>query len=114
MTTTKQMLENHVKDVAENEIFEAYYGNDDENQDDSAYLDWLNGILDVMYYIGQEPGDYRGVRIAVALGGPNIYVDTLDGEVVGYWGSDTFRWPLRNEAIALIDKDFEEQWNCAR
>lgn len=38
-----------------------------------------------------------GVRIMVACGGPNIWVDTFEKTVHGYWG--------KNEAIAHLSND---------
>lgn len=48
-----------------------------------------------------------GVRILVAFGGPNIYIDTFDGAVRGYWGG-TQSYPLSDNVVDTINDYFED------
>lgn len=48
-----------------------------------------------------------GVRILVAFGGPNIYIDTFDGVVRGYWGG-TQSYPLGYNVADTINDYFED------
>ena len=49
---------------------------------------FMEDALDIQYIINQDK-TYRGARILVAFGGPNIWVNTQRGEVEGYgWGDD--------------------------
>jgi len=48
---------------------------------------WMDDALDFEYVISRD-GDYRGGSVLVAFGGPNIWVNTMTGQVEGYWGSD--------------------------
>lgn len=63
--------------------------------------------LDVEYTISSR-GDLLGVRLYVTLGGPNIYIDTRAGEVVGHWGADTARAWVPSEICDEINEIFEE------
>ena len=46
---------------------------------------------------------YKGARLLVAFGGPNIWIDTASQEVEGYWGSDRVtRW-YSKDYIGLDD-----------
>ena len=47
-----------------------------------------------------------GCRLAVALGGPNVYVNTREGEVQGYWGSDRASAWLPSEICEEINAIF--------
>jgi hypothetical protein len=52
---------------------------------------YLYEALDFKYIVGSD-GTYYGTEIMVAFGGPNIYVDTRDNTVYGYWGVDREQW----------------------
>ncbi len=49
--------------------------------------EYLEEVLDVEYIL-----DSRfclvGCKVYVALGGPNIHINTQDDTIVGYWGAD--------------------------
>ena len=75
-------------------------------------LEWLgDGIYDVEYTIGSEK-DYRGVRIMIACGGPNIYVDTHSGDVELYWWGESARYPMSSYVVDMIDSTYEELFAC--
>lgn len=74
-----------------------FYINEDGNE--SNYLDEDNYNTDVVWRMGYG---VIGVRIMVACGGPNIWIDTIEGAVCGYWGADTYKAYLTtatNDAI---------------
>tara|TARA_Y100000310_G_scaffold302519_1_gene339937 strand:+ start:255 stop:548 length:294 start_codon:yes stop_codon:yes gene_type:complete len=48
---------------------------------------FMEDALDIQYIINQDK-TYRGARILVAFGGPNIWVNTQQGVVEGYWWGD--------------------------
>lgn len=75
--------------------------------------DYFNDCFDIEYTINSE-GEYKGVRVMVACGGPNIYVDTVRGSVNLYWWTDTASAPLWSDTIEAIDQDFEELYTCTR
>ena len=75
--------------------------------------DYFNDCFDIEYTINSE-GEYKGVRVMVACGGPNIYVDTVRRSVNLYWWTDTASAPLWSDTIEAIDQDFEELYTCTR
>lgn len=72
---------------------------------------YFEDALDVEFIIGYD-GKYRGTRVAITLGGPNIYLDTRDGIVKGYWGGDKAQADLYSRTATEIDAYWEEQWSC--
>lgn len=75
-------------------------------------LEYLgDGIYDVEYTVGGDK-QYRGVRIMVACGGPNIYIDTNTGDVELYWGNESARYPMSSDVVNYIDSVFEETFAC--
>lgn len=86
--------------------------------DESTACDWLEatelyGERVELDFCNGYPASYRGVRLMVACGGPNIYVDTVGGEVVGYWGGDEARvWLNRDACNAIDDAEVERLEAC--
>lgn len=75
----------------------------------SAY-DWLEGALDIEYIVGSDR-EYRGARVLVAFGGPNIWVDTRRGVVEGHWWLDDAT-AAYNDALGLDDA-LAEYWEVS-
>ena len=75
-------------------------------------LEWLgNGVYDVEYTIGRDK-EYRGVRLMVACGGPDIYLNTRTGDVELHWWSESARYPMSSDVVNMIDSIYEELFGC--
>lgn len=68
----------------------------------SFFTEPSNEVYDVAYTVGGD-GEYRGVRLMVACGGPNIYIDTNRGIVEGCWWTDHAESWLPSEVCEEID-----------
>lgn len=73
--------------------------------------DYLQDVYDVEYYIGGDR-ELRGVRLMVACGGPNIYIDSKRRKVELYWWTDYAEWPLYSEVCDELNQLAEEFWGC--
>lgn len=73
-----------------------------------AYFD---DVYDVNYYVNSN-GDFGGVRLLVAFGGPTIYVDTCRREVAGSWGLQSASAKLSHAACDLVNAYFNEVYYC--
>lgn len=67
-------------------------------------------VFDIEYSVDGD-GDYRGVRLMVACGGPNIYINTRRGEVEGYWWTDSASVWLPSEVCESIDDVWSEYYS---
>ena len=107
MSDTTERLTKMVKGIAET----IYEGGTNDDGDEINGFNYLEDVLDINY-ITQRDKTYKGSRILVAFGGPNIWIDTLDQQVEGYWGTDkVFQW-YPEDNIGLDDA-CEESFNCA-
>ena len=52
-------------------------------------MEYLEDTMDIQYTVSRDMKTMLGARLLVAFGGPNIWVDTMRGEVEGFWGSET-------------------------
>lgn len=101
-------LQNHVDSIAKN--LTKGFG-DELNSDDepfSAY-DYLTDVLDINWLLHSDK-TYKGARILVAFGGPNIWVDTERGIVEGYWWGDYAKASF-DDNIGLDDA-LNDLFNC--
>ena len=85
---------------------------DVEDYDTLSLYDYLSDILDVTYTVEADRRTVRGVSILVAWGGPNIYIDTMDGDVKLYWGGTQARYPIRSDVRDALDDWAQEMFDC--
>ena len=57
-------------------------------------------------YIIDGSGGYLGARLMLAGGGPTVWLDTFEGEIQGFWGSDRCSFPIYD--YEYIDEYWEE------
>ena len=75
-------------------------------------LEWLgDDVYDVEYTIGSDK-EYRSVRLMIACGGPDIYLNTRTGDVELYWWNESARYPMSKDVIGYIDSIYEELFAC--
>ena len=74
-------------------------------------LEWLGDVDDVEYTIGSSK-EYRGVRLMIACGGPNIYINTNSGDVELYWWNESACYPMSSDVVNMINSVYEEIYNC--
>ena len=80
------------------------------NEEGEQYtaMDYVFGALDLEYIVGSD-GEYRGARLLVCFGGPNVWVDTKTNTVEGYWWSDSYSEGF-DDNIGL-DETCRELWD---
>ena len=106
----------HIRDELEN-IYEADYTDEEreEMEERGEFCDlysYFFNVLDYEFTISSRK-EFLSVKVWITLGGPNIYIDTRSGEIVGHWGSDEARVYLSNEICEEIDEIFDDIYNCA-
>ena len=82
----------------------------DENRYQSLY-DYIADNLGIKIITSLDGSEYFGAEICVAWGGPNIYIETRDSYVRGYWG-DEVSVPLSRKASDAIDYIIDELRLC--
>lgn len=60
----------------------------------------------------EKDAPIRGVRVCVAFGGPNIYIDTNECAVKLYWWTDRAEYLLDRNACNELDELIEELTAC--
>jgi hypothetical protein len=115
--TSADRLQDMVKSIALNitngltdsepDEFERWHEEGQPDDFTPTGYDYLDDVLDIKYIVGSGwDGTYYGAEIMVTFGGPNIYVDTRDNTVYGFWGSDRAQWGFLDE-IGLDNACFE-------
>ena len=81
-----------------------------ENSEFLSGFDYVSDALDVDWILEQR-SEFKGARLLVAFGGPNIWIDTAKQTVEGHWGGDSFTASyLRDEMD--IECACSEWFNC--
>lgn len=82
--------------------------------DTVGLVEYLDDCYDVTATVNMSNRDVpTGYRIMVACGGPNIYIDTNDCEVQGFWWTDRAVSYIPGEVCSAIDDEFTElYWGC--
>ncbi len=96
----RDMCERYAKDAREGEM--RFWPKDDDDE-------WHYEAYSIRYIINGT-GEYLGARLQLAGGGPTVWVDTFEGEVQGFWGSDKCSYPIYD--YEYIDDYWEEMYKC--
>jgi hypothetical protein len=108
--STDQMLKDQVLHIV-NQIESEEWGENIDGETPSAY-DYLTDVLDINWILNNDKS-YKGARLLVAFGGPNIWIDTNLEQVEGYWWGEKFiaQYNHCNGAIEL-DNACEDLMSC--
>ena len=83
------------------DIVQSYNDDLQEAYENGELMDYINDhALDIEYRASSDLS-YLGVEIAIALGGPSVYINTRDNRLEAYWGGDT--------AYSLLDSGVREE-----
>lgn len=105
----------HVRDWSDvGDVFKCPNCDDVDSVDNWEWLtvwDYLTDAYDVEFRVGSDK-EVRSVRVMVACGGPNIYINTASGDVELYWWTDTARYGLSRDAINAVNEWAADYWGC--
>ena len=106
---TQDMLIKKCEGIAETlrTLAPVYFYDKEEN------TNYFDDVLGGTYYIGLD-GSYEGVRLMVACGGPNVYIDTNTYHVEGYWGRYSWLTSIDTETVNAIDDYWCEEYESVR
>ena len=110
----KQQLQDMVNNIAHNiqhgmtydEAEMDHEANGCEPDDQISGYDYLQDCLDIQYIV-TGASEYLGARVLVAFGGPNIWINTKDRQVEGYWWGDNFTLSYKNDEMGIHDCEIE-------
>ena len=77
----------------------------------ASLFDYFNDYLDVDYVVDSNK-DYRGARVMVTCGGPNIFIDSYSGEVQLYWWTERATAVIPADLCDEINEVFREFYYC--
>ena len=73
--------------------------------------EWLGDVYDVEYAVGGDK-TYRSVRLMIACGGPNIYLNTRTEDVELDWWNESASYPMSSDVVNMIDSTYEDLFEC--
>ncbi len=89
----RRMCKRIADDITEKAItrYNGYETKHDEDDEGTLATRFMDHVYDIEWITYQDHS-YKAARLLVAGGGPNIWVNTQDGTVDGYWGTDKGHW----------------------
>ena len=107
---SQKQLISEVDDIIE-AIESGKYEFEAGDYDEPSAADYLKNVLEINYIIGSDKS-YKGAILLVAFGGPNIWINTREKKVEGYWGGDEYVKKYFEDTLG-IDDEMEEIYNCS-
>lgn len=108
----KKQLRDSVQNIAR-QLSEGFdqddYKDYAEDGEEFTAWDYIRDVLDINWVLNNDK-TYKGARLLVAFGGPNIWIDTNLGLVEGYWWGDYAKASF-TDSVGLDDV-LEELYNC--
>lgn len=114
-----------IRDISDGTLYklEGEYVNDGEmislieagrNEEDDfepvTIYDYLSDVLDATYYTTGRNGEYMGVRLLLAYGGPNVYLDTYCRTLELYWWNESATVDLLPNEADEVDSMWSEMY----
>ena len=107
-------IKSHVLSII-NDLNHGYdgYGTDDEDGEYQDAFKYLEDVLDINWILNSDR-TLKGVRLLVAFGGPNIWIDTSNGTVEGTWWGDSYTdtYDMDSEFARELDEALETLYAC--
>ena len=82
-----------------------------EDLEPLSLWDFFNDIYNINYIVDDKK-EFVAVRIMIACGGPNIYINTLDKQVELFWWTESGKAYIPYELNDEINAIWEEYYNC--
>lgn len=82
----------------------------DEEGQSIDICDYMQDVMDINYILNADK-TYKGARLLIAFGGPNIWIDTQTKTIEGYWWNEKEEVSYHCDALGLDDY-CEEYFNC--
>lgn len=86
--------------------------NEEDDFEQVTIYDYLADVLDATYYTAGRDGDYKGVRLLLAYGGPNVYLGTYFRTLELYWWTESATVDLLPNEAAEVDDMWREVYYC--
>lgn len=84
---------------------------DQVQNEELDFAEWLEeNVLDIEITSNLRK-DYISASLCLGYGGPNVYINTRNGYIEGYWGGDSAQYPLEKEVWDFIDDEMELYWS---
>ena len=103
-------------DLEENEYSCPHCGKtiDADELEALSIYDYLGkNVYDVEYRIDAK-GNYKSVEVMVAVGGPNIYIDTADNYVKLFWWRERAEYSFFSNVGNALDEYYEQEYENMR
>ena len=86
------------------------FDSEEEFEDANTAWAWVSDVLDIEWIVSSDRKTLLGASLLVSFGGPNIWVNTRSGRVMGSWWGESASAPLVNGEE--LEQACEELFEC--
>ena len=83
----------------------------EDDVEPASLFDYFNDFLDIDYIVDREK-QFKGARIMVTCGGPNIFIDSYRGIVELFWWTEHASAEIPADICDEINEVFQEFYYC--
>ena len=83
----------------------------EDDVEPASLFDYFNDMLDIDYVVDREK-HFKGVRIMVTCGGPNIFIDSYRGIVELFWWTEHASAEIPADLCDEINDIFRDYYYC--
>lgn len=108
MTDLQRTCKSYAEDL--NELYKKWSNAEYDDDEESSFGYWFDSevlSVEVTSDLGKQ---YICASVCLGFGGPNIYLNTRTGYIEGYWGGDSYEYPVDKEVSDYIDDRIAEMW----
>ena len=83
----------------------------EDDVESASLFDYFNDMLDIDYVVDREK-QFKGARIMVTCGGPNIFIDSYRGIVELFWWTEHASAEIPADICDEINDIFRDYYYC--
>ena len=83
----------------------------EDDVEPASLFDYFNDMLDIDYVVDREK-QFKGARIMVTCGGPNIFIDSYRGIVELFWWTEHASAEIPADLCDAINDIFRDYYYC--
>lgn len=108
MKDLQRICKSYAEDL--NELYQKWTGAEYDEEEESSFESWYEENVLSVEVTSDMSKQYICASVCLGWGGPNVYLNTRNGYIEGYWGGESYEYPVDKEVSDYIDDRIAEMW----
>jgi len=106
MKDLQRICKSYAEDL--NDLYKKW--SDEEYDEYENFYSWFDSDVLSVEVTSDMSKRYICASVCLGFGGPNVYLNTRTGYIEGYWGNESYEYPVDKEVSDYIDERINEMW----